>query len=55
MICSLIVLLIIHVLNILIECIARKHVFQYRRAIQGCFFQLIVEKNDKLKLCNNSE
>ena len=50
-ICFLIIVLIIHALNIPLECIERKHVFQNRREI----FQFIAEENDRLEFCNNSE
>ena len=36
-ICFLIVVSIIHALNILLECIEWKHVFQNRRTISDCF------------------
>ena len=56
-ICFSIVVLIIPALNILninID-IERKHIFQNWKAIYGCFFQFIAEKNDRLKFCDNNE
>ena len=54
-ICFLIAVLIIHAVNVLLLSIERKHVFQNRGLILDCFFQLIADKDDKLKLCDNSE
>ena len=35
--------------------VSKENVFQNRRAIYRVFFQFIVEKNDRSKLCGNSE
>ena len=49
----LIVVLIIHALNILRECIERKVFFKIGDQFKVAFFQFTAEKNDTLKLCGN--
>ena len=54
-ICFLIVVSIIHALNILLEYIERRHIFQNSRVIWGCFFQFIAEKKWNDGFCDNSD
>ena len=48
---------VINSLNILLKClnVSKKRSFQNKRAIECFYFQFIAEKNDRLKLCENSE
>ena len=49
----LIVVLIIHALNILCECIERRLFFKIGDQFKVAFSQFTAEKNDRLKLCDN--